>query len=104
MKESIIIDLFEKDGAESVALIDEQGFLVFSRGKSAEQVLSPLIQFNNDLGHGGMTTLVSENRHLIAVKLPNESLLALSYTESAKTGYFRMKIKEAAEYLSKLSI
>ena len=104
MKESIIIDLFEKDGAESVALIDEQGFLVFSRGKSAEQVLSPLIQFNNDLGNGGMTTLVSENKHLIAVKLPDESLLALSYTESAKTGYFRMKIKEAAEYLSRLSI
>lgn len=104
MKESIIIDLFEKDGAESVALIDEQGFLVFSRGKSAEQVLSPLIQFNNDLRNGGMTTLVSENKHLIAVKLPNECILALSYTESAKTGYFRMKIKEAAEYLSKLSI
>ena len=39
MKESIIIELFEKDGAESVALIDEQGFLVFSKGKSAEQVL-----------------------------------------------------------------
>ena len=104
MKESIIIDLFEKDGAESVALIDGQGFLVFSRGKSAEQVLSPLIQFNNDLGNGGMTTLVSENKHLIAVKLPDESLLALSYTESAKTGYFRMKIKEAAEYLRRLSI
>ena len=104
MKESIIIDLFEKDGAESVALIDEQGFLVFFRGKSAEQVLSPLIQFNNDLGKGGMVTLVTENKHLIAVKLPNESLLALSYTESAKTGYFRMKIKAAAGYLGKLSI
>jgi len=104
MKESIIIDLFEKDGAESVALIDEQGFLVFSRGKDAERILSPLIQFNIDLGNGGMTTLVSENKHLIAIKLPNENLLALSYTESAKTGYFRMKIKAAAEYLGKLSI
>lgn len=102
--ESIVTGLFEKDGAENVALIDSEGFLIFSKGKDPEKVLSPLIQFNEDLGNDGMTTLVSESRNLIAVKLPNQSILALSFIESAKTGYFRMKISEAARYLSKLSI
>jgi len=102
MKESIVHTLFDDDGAETVALIDTNGFLVYSKGKDAERILSPLIQFSNELKSGGIITLISENKHLIATKLQSGKMLALSFSNSERTGFMRMKIGEAANYLSRI--
>ena len=49
MKESIVHALIDDDGAETVALIDTDGFLVYSKGADVEKILSPLVQFSEEV-------------------------------------------------------
>ena len=42
MKESIVHSLFDDDGAETVALIDTDGFLVYSKGADVEKTFESL--------------------------------------------------------------
>lgn len=103
MKESIVHALFDDDGAETVALIDTNGFLVYAKGVDVEKTLSPLVQFSEEVNPGGIITLISENKHLIATKLQSGKMLALSFSNSEKTGFMRMKITDAATYLTRLN-
>ena len=96
MKESIVHSLFDDDGAETVALIDTNGFLVYSKGQDVEKTLSPLVQFLEEVKPGGIITLISENKHLIATTLQSGKRLAISFSNSERTGFMRTKITDAA--------
>lgn len=103
MKESIVHALIDDDGAETVALIDTDGFLVYSKGTDVEKILSPVVQFSEEVKPGGIITLISEDKHLIATKLQSGKMLALSFSNSERTGFMRMKITDTATYLSRLN-